>query len=109
VLDGVFLGELVPVYRTEELLELVKRLLAQVIPVHEEQNPLGVGIEHVVGVTGGEWEFPNGHAQARRDVHLAVVLHDPASLFKLAVDLPPGLLFGCHGPLCFQVAGVCCQ
>ena len=41
VLDGVFLGELVAVHRADELLELVERLLAEVVAVHEEENALG--------------------------------------------------------------------
>ena len=57
---------------------------------------LGVSVKHVVGIARGQRKFTHGNAQPRRDVHLAVVLHDPASLFKLAVDLLPGLLFGCH-------------
>jgi hypothetical protein len=69
----------------------------------------GIGVMHGVGIARDEREFSNGHANSRRDVHLAVVLHDPASLFKLAVDLLPRFLFGCHGPLCSEVAGACRQ
>ena len=61
-----------------------------------DSDGLGIGVEHVVGIASGEWELPNGNAQPRRDVHLAVVLHDPASLLKLPVDLLPSFLFGGH-------------
>ena len=56
VLDGVFLGELVAVVRADELLELVERLLAQVVAVHQEQDALGLGEldEPVAEVDGGE-------------------------------------------------------
>lgn len=58
----------------------------------------GVGVEHVIGVTRGERELPHGHSQARRDVHLGVVLHNPASLLKLAVNLLSRFLLGSHAP-----------
>ena len=45
-----------------------------------------------------ESEFTYGNAQTRRDVHLAVILHAPACLFKLPIDLLPGLLLGSHSP-----------
>jgi hypothetical protein len=62
----------------------------------DHANGLGVGIEHVVGIASGQWKFTNSNAQPRRDVHLAVVLHDPASEFKLPVNLLPRFLFGGH-------------
>ena len=69
VLDGVFLGELVAVVRADELLELVERLLAQVVAVHQEQNPLGLGEldEPVAEVDGGEGlAAAGGHLDQRR-------------------------------------------
>ena len=62
VLDGVFLGELVVVVRADVLLELVEGLLAQVVAVHQEQNPLGLAEldEPIAGRAGGE-----GLARAR--------------------------------------------
>ena len=56
VLDGVFVGELVPVDGADELLELVVGLLAEVVAVDEEEDPAGVGVldEPVAEVDGGE-------------------------------------------------------
>ena len=62
----------------------------------DHANRLAIGVEQVVGEATLEGEFPNRHAQARRDVHFSVVLHDPARFFKLVVDLLAGLLFGGH-------------
>ena len=42
VLDGVFLGELVVVVGADVLLELVVGLPAQVVAIHQEQDPLGL-------------------------------------------------------------------
>ena len=56
MLDFVFLGELVARGRTRELLKLLERLLAEVIAVDEEEDPLGAGVldEPVAGVDGSE-------------------------------------------------------
>ena len=56
VLDGVFLGELAAVVRADVLLELVERLLAQVVAVHQEEDALGPGEldEAVAEDDGGE-------------------------------------------------------
>ena len=43
MLDGVFLGELVGVVGADKFLEFVECLLAQVVAIHEEQNPVGLG------------------------------------------------------------------
>jgi hypothetical protein len=56
----------------------------------------GVGVEHVVGIAGGQWEFTNSNTQPRRDIHFAEILHSPASLLKLVVNCPPGFLLWCH-------------
>ena len=56
-------------------------------------------VEQVVGLARGQRELPHGHPQARREVHVPIVLHQPAALVKLAVDLLAGLLFGSHGSL----------
>ena len=64
----------------------------------DDADGLAVGVQQVVGVAGLEREFANGHAQARRDVHLAVVLDGPAGLLKLPVDLLAGFLFWGHAP-----------
>ena len=45
----------------------------------DHADGLAVGVKHVVGKAALERELPNRHAQARRDVHFAVVLHDPAA------------------------------
>src|ERR1019366_1454308 len=52
----VLLSEFVAIHRADELLELVERLLAQVVPVHEEENAPGIGVldEPVAEVDGGE-------------------------------------------------------
>ena len=49
-----------------------------------------------------ERELPDGNAQTSRDVHVPVVLHNPARLLKLAVNLLACLLFGSHKslPMC---------
>jgi hypothetical protein len=44
-----------------------------------------------------ERELAHGHAGAGGDVQVPVVLHDPAGLLELAVDLLAGPLFGRHG------------
>ena len=56
VLDLVFLGELVAGGRARELLKLVERLLAEVVAVDEEENPLSAGVldEPVAEVDGSE-------------------------------------------------------
>src|SRR3712207_7815133 len=52
----LFRSELVPAVGAEELLELVERLLAQVRPVHQEQDAFGLSELHqpVAEVAGGE-------------------------------------------------------
>ena len=58
---------------------------------------LAVAVEQLVGEAGLERELPDRHARPGRDVHVPVVLHDPAALDKLPVDLLAGFLFGSHG------------
>ncbi|MGV2334451.1 MAG UNVERIFIED_CONTAM: hypothetical protein LVR18_10175 [Planctomycetaceae bacterium] len=67
----------------------------------DNSNRSGVGVEDVVCESGCERKLTNCHALPRRDIHLAVVLHDPARLFKLPVNLLAGFLFGGHAsPFC---------
>ena len=57
---------------------------------------LAVGVEQVVGVAGLERELADGDAAARRDVHRAMVLNDPAAIGELGVDLSTSVFFGSH-------------
>ena len=57
----------------------------------------GVGVEHVVRKACGERKFADGHALPGRDVHVPVVLNQPAGLMELTVDLLPGFFFRRHG------------
>ena len=56
------------------------------LAVHEQQ---------VVGeaVAGGHGELADGYAEARREVHLVAVLHDPAGCFEGSVDVHAGIAF----------------
>jgi hypothetical protein len=65
----------------------------------------GVDVEHVVGLAGGQGKLPHGHPPPGRDIHLAVVLHDPAGLFQLPVDLLTGFLFGGHSTAGLKLSG----
>lgn len=58
-------------------------------PRFDNAGGLEMDVERVSGVTRGQRESSNGHAKSGRDVHLAVVLHHPASLLKLVVNLLP--------------------
>ena len=65
----------------------------------DDADGFGVGIEQIVNIAGGERELTDSDTQPRRDVHLAIVLHRPAALVKLAVDFLAGFFFGSHAPL----------
>jgi hypothetical protein len=68
VLNGVLLGELVAVRRAYELLKLVECLFPQVVAIHQEQNPPGMGVldEPVTEVDGGKGlAAPRGHLNER--------------------------------------------
>ena len=56
MLNAVLLGELVAVDGTDELLELIERLFAQVVSIHQEKDPFGIGVldEPVAEIDGGE-------------------------------------------------------
>jgi hypothetical protein len=55
MLDDVFLGELVIVYRRDELLEFLKRLFAEIAAVHEKQDAFRAAIfdEAIDEIDGG--------------------------------------------------------
>ncbi len=44
MLDGVLLGELVAIYRTDELLKFIERLFAQIVSVYEEENAFSTSV-----------------------------------------------------------------
>ena len=70
----------------------------------DDADGLAVGVEQVVGEPGGERELADGDAGPGGDVH-RVVLHHPAGLGELAVDLLAGLLFGRHRALMARKGG----
>jgi hypothetical protein len=63
----------------------------------DDADGAAVGVEQVVGRAALQRELAHGHAQAGGEVHVLEVLHEPAGLFELAVDLLARALFGRHG------------
>ena len=62
----------------------------------DNADGLGIGVEQIVGLAGGERKLTHGDPAPRRNIQLAKVLHDPARLLELAIDLLAGFLFGGH-------------
>jgi hypothetical protein len=62
----------------------------------DNSDRLASGVEHVVGEAGRQRKLAHRHAEPGGDIHPRAVLHDPASLLQLAVDLLPGCLFRSH-------------
>jgi hypothetical protein len=58
----------------------------------DNADRFAVGLEHVVGFAGAQRKLPHGDAEGCGDVDPSVVLHLPASLRKLAVDVLSGFL-----------------
>jgi len=53
MLDDIFLGELVVVYRRDELLEFLERLPAEISAIHEEKDALSISSIRCRAVSSG--------------------------------------------------------
>jgi hypothetical protein len=63
----------------------------------DNADGLALDVEHVVGDAGLQRKFTHGHSAAGGDVHVGVVLHEPAAQRQLLVNLLTCFLFGRHG------------
>jgi hypothetical protein len=74
----------------------------------DHANGLSVSVQHVVGISAGEWKFSDGDACTGRDVHLPPVLDQPTSLIKLDVDLLACFLFRRHALALLEISDKRC-